>query len=100
MQFKTPDGRVVFDYLTKKPAGSTLTSPSAACLHPVLTPAGERLTALAPDDHPHHRGVYLAWHDAEFRQAIAPRPGRPFRPLFGWNITKADFWGWGQLRPA
>lgn len=98
MQLRTPDGRPVFDFLTSKPAGVNLTSPSAACFHPVLTPTGERVTALAPDDHPHHRGVYLAWHDSEFRQAVAPRPG-PFRPLFGWNITTADFWGWGEYAP-
>jgi hypothetical protein len=98
MQLRTPDGRVVFDYLTKKPADAGLTSPSAACFHPVLTPTGERVTALAPDDHPHHRGVYLAWHDSEFRQPIA-RPTGPTRPLFGWNITTADFWGWGEYAP-
>jgi hypothetical protein len=99
MQLKTPDGRVVFDYLTKKPADVKLTSPSAACFHPVLTPSGERVSALAPDDHPHHRGVYLAWHDSEFRQPINTGRGGPFSPLFGWNVTKADFWGWGVYAP-
>lgn len=98
VQLKTPDGRVVFDFLTKKPAGSGLTSPSVACFHPVLTPSGERVTALAPDDHPHHRGIYLAWHDTEFRAPIA-RPTNATRPLFGWNITTADFWGWGEYAP-
>jgi len=98
MQLKTPDGRVVFEYLTQKPGDSGLTSPSVACFHPVNTPSGERLTALAPDDHPHHRGMYLAWHDAEFRQPIGP-PKSPTSALFGWNITKVDFWGWGQYAP-
>ena len=97
MQLKTPDGRVVFEYLTVKPDGTPLTSPSAACFHPVNTPSGERVTSLGPDDHPHHRGVYLAWHDSEFRQPITPRGGTG--ALFGWNITKADFWGWGQYAP-
>jgi hypothetical protein len=97
MQLRTPDGRVVFDYLTRKPAATTLTGPSAACFHPFNTPSGERVTSLGPDDHPHHRGVYLAWHDSEFRQPITPRGGRG--ALFGWNITKADFWGWGQYAP-
>src|SRR5688500_15249084 len=69
-QLKTPDGRIVFAYLTRKPAGVNLTSPSVACFHPINTPAGERVTALAPDDHPHHRGMYIAWHDAEFRAPI------------------------------
>lgn len=99
MQLRTADGRVVYDYLVRKPAGSALTSPSAACLHPVLTPSGERLTALAPDDHPHHRGIYLAWHDSEFRQPIDRSRGGPFAPLAGFNVTKADFWGWGQYAP-
>jgi hypothetical protein len=98
MQLKTPDGRVVFEYLTTIPADSGLTSPSAACFHPLNTPSGERLTALAPDDHPHHRGMYLAWHDGEFRQPIGP-PRSPTSSLFGWSITTADFWGWGQYAP-
>jgi hypothetical protein len=98
MQLRTPDGRVVFDYMTQKPPESTLTSPSTACFHPVNTPSGERLTALGPDDHPHHRGMYLAWHDSEFRQPIGPPKG-PTSPIFGWSVTKADFWGWGQYAP-
>jgi len=98
MQLKTPDGRVVFEYMTKKPDDAGLTSPSVACFHPVNTPSGERITALAPNDHPHHRGMYLAWHDAEFRQPIGP-PKTATAPAFGWNITRADFWGWGQYAP-
>ena len=101
MQLKTPDGRVVFDYMTKKPPMSEvpLTSPSVACFHPVLTPSGERVTALAPDDHPHHRGLYLAWHDTEFRSPIDPGKLGQYAPAFGWGITTADFWGWGEYAP-
>lgn len=99
MQLKTPDGRVVLEYLTQKPADVQLTSPSVACFHPFNTPKGERVTALAPDDHRHHRGVYLAWHDSEFRQPINTANRTPTSPLFGWNITKADFWGWGVYAP-
>jgi len=98
MQLKTPDGRVVFEYMTKKPEDVGLTSPSVACFHPVNTPSGERVSALAPSDHPHHRGMYLTWHDAEFRDPIGP-PRTPTAAAFGWNITKADFWGWGQYAP-
>jgi hypothetical protein len=98
VQLKTPDGRVVLEYLTKKPEDIGLTSASVACFHPLNTPSGERITALAPNDHPHHRGMYLAWHDAEFRQPIGP-PRTPTASLFGWNITKVDFWGWGQYAP-
>src|SRR5687767_1505963 len=64
VQLKTPDGRVVLEYLSSKPAGVPLTGPNAACFHPINTPTGERVTALAPDDHPHHRGMYVAWHDS------------------------------------
>jgi hypothetical protein len=98
-QLKTPDGRVVLEYMTKNPAGSGLTSPSVACFHPINTPGGERVTAFAPDDHPHHRGMYVAWHDAEFRHPIDMSKRTPTGPLFGWSITKADFWGWGQYAP-
>jgi Family of unknown function (DUF6807) len=99
MQLKTPGGRVVLEYMTSKPADVPLTSPSVACFHPVYTPSGERVTALAPDDHPHHRGIYLAWHDAEFRQPMDRSKPGPYTPAFGWNITKADFWGWGEYAP-
>jgi hypothetical protein len=99
VQLKTPDGRVVLEYITKKPDNVGLTSPSTACFHPVNTPSGERVTSLAPDDHPHHRGMYIAWHDAEFRQPIDLSRRTPTSPLYGWSITKADFWGWGQYAP-
>lgn len=95
----TPDGRAVLDYMTSAPEGSALTSPSVACFHPINTPSGERVTAFAPDDHPHHRGMYVAWHDTEFRQPIGATGRPPTAPLFGWSITKADFWGWGQYAP-
>jgi hypothetical protein len=36
---------------------------------------------FAPSDHPHHRGLFLAWHAME-----GSRP--------------ADFWGWGQFAPT
>jgi hypothetical protein len=99
MQLRTPNGRVVFEYLTKKPSDSALTSPSVACFHPLNTPSGERISALAPDDHLHHRGMYLAWHDSEFRQPVNTEKNGPTGPLFGWSITKADFWGWGVYAP-
>jgi hypothetical protein len=99
MQLKTPDGRVVFEYLTKKPDNSGLTSASAACFHPVNTPTGERITSLAPDDHPHHRGIFLGWHDSEFREPANVERYGPNHPLFAWNITRADFWGWGVYAP-
>jgi len=81
MVLKTPDGRTVFRYMTKKPADSELTANSVCCLFPVNTPSGERVVDFAPSDHRHHRGVFLAWHAMQGKVA-------------------ADFWGWGQFAPT
>ncbi|MBN1420068.1 MAG: PmoA family protein [Planctomycetes bacterium] len=78
---KTPDGRIVFRYMTKKPEKSELTANSVCCLFPVNTPSGERAVDFAPPDHRHHRGVFLAWHAVEGRKP-------------------ADFWGWGEFAPT
>ncbi len=78
MQLKTPDGQVVFEYMTKKPEGIGITSPSVACFHPVNTPSGERITNIAPNDHPHHRGIWFGFMDSEFQ---VPNDFRKLRPL-------------------
>jgi hypothetical protein len=79
---RTPDGRTVFRYLTDKPPGSNLAANSACCLYPLNTPSGIRVVDLAPGDHRHHRGVFLAWHSMTFGE------------------TRADFWGWGAQTPT
>jgi len=99
MQVKTPDDRVIFEYLTKKPENVGLTSTSAACFHPVNTPSGERVTALAPNDHPHHRGIFLGWQASEFREPADLGNYGPHRPHRAVNISRADFWGWGEFAP-
>ena len=81
MVLKTPDGRTVFRYMTKKPADTKLTANSVCCLFPVKTPSGEDVVEFAPVDHPHHRGVFLTWHAMEGKKP-------------------ADFWGWGELAPT
>jgi len=81
MVLKTPDGRTVLRYMTKKPADTKLTANSVCCLYPVNTPSGERVVDFAPSDHPHHRGAFLAWHSLKGKQ-------------------KADFWGWGAWAPT
>src|SRR5262249_24235528 len=96
-QLKTPDGRVVFEYLTRKPDNSPLTSPSVACLHPVNTPSGEVVTWLGPNDHPHHRGRFLGWHDSAFHSPVNLDNYGPHKPTRAINITKAYFWGWGAF---
>lgn len=71
----------VLGYLLKKPADSPSSSPSASYFHPLTTPSGVVLTDVGPDDHPHHRGAFLAW----LQVATADNSG--------------DFWGWGGNGP-
>ncbi len=77
----SPAGRDILGYLKTKPAGSGLSANSACGVYPLLTPAGESVVALAPKDHPHHRGVFFAWYEINGRE-------------------KADFWGWGAHAPT
>jgi hypothetical protein len=100
MELKTPDGRTVFRYMTVKPERTNLAANSVCCFHPLNTPSGERLTDLAPGDHHHHRGVFLAWHSMEFRQKADFTAFGPTGPTRGWNINRGDFWGWGQFAPT
>ncbi len=79
---KTPDGRPVLRYMTKKPAKTNLTANSVCCLFPVWTPSGVRAVDFAPGDHRHHRGVFLARHSTTFGDA------------------RADFRGWGHFAPT
>ena len=82
---KTPDGRVVFTYLTRKPDGVPLAGNSACCFHPVNTPSGERVTDIAPPDHRDHRGAFFAWGNMDFHRKS--------------GVIKGDFWGWGHYAP-
>lgn len=81
---KDPDGRTVFRYMTKKPAETKLSANSVCCLYPLNTPSEERVVDFAPSDHPHHRGLFLAWHSISAKKAR----------------KKADFWGWGAWAPT
>jgi hypothetical protein len=78
---KAPDGREVLRYVTKKAPDSKCTANSACFFHPVCTPSGQAVTDAAPDDHRHHRGVFLAWYAMR-------------------GAKDADFWGWGQFAPV
>jgi hypothetical protein len=99
MELKTTDGRVVFDYLTKKPENIGLTSPSAACFSPVNSPTGERVTNIAPNDHPHHRGIFFGWEMGAFYET-SPRPNNsPTAAMRSATVRWADFWGWGVYAP-
>lgn len=68
-------------YWLEKPEGSASTSPSACYFHPLTTPSGETVTDVAPDDHLHHRGVFLAWLEVRTKSHAG------------------DFWGWGKDAP-
>ena len=100
MILKAPDGRTVLRYMTKKPAKTNLAANSTCCFHPLYTPSGTRLTDLAPGDHHHHRGVFLAWHTMEFREKADFSSFGPTGPTYGWNISRGDFWGWGEFAPT
>lgn len=65
-------------YLLQKPAESACSSPSACYFHPLKSPSGVVITDVAPDDHLHHRGVFLAWLDVKSKR------------------IEGDFWGWGK----
>ena len=97
---KAPCGKTVLRYMTKKPMKTNLAANSVCCFHPLNTPAGERLTDLAPGDHHHHRGVFLAWHTMDFREEADFSAFGPTGPTHGQNIYRADFWGWGEFAPT
>jgi hypothetical protein len=99
MELRTPDGRVVFDYLTKKPENIGLTSPSAACFSPVNSPAGERITDIAPKADPHHRGIFFGWEMGAFYEPPSRSNSSPTAPLRSATVRWADFWGWGVYAP-
>ncbi|HZE98924.1 MAG TPA: DUF6807 family protein, partial [Planctomycetota bacterium] len=68
-------------YQLVKPEGSPLTASSACYFHPLTTPKGAVVTDVAPSDHRHHRGIFLAWVELHGKK-------------------DADFWGWGQYAPV
>jgi hypothetical protein len=73
-------GKPVLEYVTDV-TGSGLPTPHAGFIHPLYTPGGKVITDLAPPDHPHHRGVFLAWYAMH-------------------GAVDADFWGWGAHAPV
>jgi hypothetical protein len=73
-------GRPVLTYQLSKPADVQLPVDSGGYFHPVRTPAGTVVTDVAPADHRHHRGIFLAWVEMHGKK-------------------DADFWGWGEHAP-
>jgi len=85
LQVEITDEAVVWKdalrYQRLKPAGSKLASNSACYFHPFQSPKGVELTEVAPADHLHHRGIFLAWVEM----------------IGKWH---ADYWGWGKPAPV
>jgi methane monooxygenase PmoA-like len=84
---RTPDAVLVKEgaveilrYQLTKPPGTKLSVESACYFHPLTTPKGVVVTDVAPDDHLHHRGIFLAWVEMHGKK-------------------DADFWGWGEKAP-
>lgn len=78
---KSAAGAEILRYQLVRPEGSPLSVESACYFHPIATPAGVVVTDVAPSDHRHHRGGFLAWVEMHGKK-------------------DADFWGWGEHAPT
>ena len=80
-------------------------------IHPLYGPQGEELTKDWSVDHPHHRGIYWAWPEVDYRgergdlhalQRVFARPtGKVLTqdgPAFG-QITAENLWLWEDREP-
>lgn len=56
------DGGKNVAFYQKAPMGYQAWERRNNFLHPLMLPDGTTLTENAPDDHPHHRGIFWAWH--------------------------------------
>ena len=97
---KAADGRAALTYLTSKPEGSNLRANSACCFHPVNTPSGERLPILP-------RAITSITAASSSRGTRSISDGKrtfhkfgPTGPTHGFDISRADFWGWGEFAPT
>lgn len=73
--------RDIIRYQLRPPGMGASEVPSGCYFHPFATPAGTVVTDVGPDDHRHHRGIFLAWVEMHGRQ-------------------DGDFWGWGEHAPV
>lgn len=99
MNLLAPDGNVVWEYVTVKPENIGLTAPSAAYFDPVNTPSGVRVTNVAPNDHPHHRGIFFGFMNSEFHVPNDYSKDPPTHPVRGYTVRRGDFWAWGEYAP-
>jgi hypothetical protein len=80
VNIRTPDGKEILQYQLQPSPDTKLSVESACYFHPVRTPKGVVVTEVAPSDHLHHRGIFLAWVEMHGKH-------------------DADFWGWGEHAP-
>ncbi|MGC2398526.1 MAG: DUF6807 family protein, partial [Acidobacteriaceae bacterium] len=97
MELHAPDGKIVLKYVTVRPDNIGLTAPSAAYFDPVNSPSGVRVTNVAPNDHPHHRGIFFGFMNSEFHvpNNNAPNDNRnapPTHPVKAFTVERGDFW--------
>lgn len=84
MLVRPSEDKTILSYQLERSPNSKLTVEtveSGCYFHPVATPKGIIITDEAPSDHPHHRGIFLAWVEMHGRK-------------------DADFWGWGEHAPT
>lgn len=99
MELHAPNGHVVLEYVTVRPTNIGLTAPSAAYFDPVNTPSGERVTNVAPNDHPHHRGIFFGFMNSEFHIPDKYVNAPPTHPVRSYTVVRGDFWAWGAYAP-
>lgn len=74
------EGQEIVRFQMRQPEKTGMLIESAAYFHPLRTPAGTVVTALAPTAHKYYRGVFMAY--------VVMR-----------GEKDADFWGWGGVVP-
>jgi hypothetical protein len=92
-------------------ANRTYARPRCDYIHPLFGLDGQRLTDDWQKDHPHHRGIYWAWPEVDFRgqrgdlhalQHVFARPtGKiELRNNANWaEIEAENVWKWEDLTP-
>jgi len=94
-----------------KPADRLYARARSDYIHPLFGLRGEALTRDWPLDHPHHRGIYWAWPEVDWRgergdlhalQKVFARPvGRCFTqsgPVFA-ELIAENLWKWEDAEP-
>src|SRR5688500_14539078 len=86
LAIQSPAAKPIVTYHLKQHAAVNQHVDSGRCIPPLPTPARRVVTNLPPADHPHHRGVFLAFVETH-------------TSINGKRID-ADFWGWGEPAPV